>query len=287
MKIQFDIKRFCFDNNLSQTKFAQIILEEQPAVSLMVKGARNFRSKHLELLRAEFGDSVESYVISEDVSQILRTPQAQQVTATIIPADVVNEIKQEAKADENAITVVQPPFVPNSVARKPEVNVLEWARKRRAEHAHNAFNMAKIFRDTDFVINMDNTAMSPAIRQNEYLFLSSFDEGTKIIDGKAYGIETVAWGILIRRLYDNGDSIIAKPENTLKFGSITIPKDEVVNIYHIKFRGATTLPPDTTDEAERLKQLRQQGEQISSLIDELGKAGSRQDRLISMLEKKQ
>ena len=199
----------------------------------------------------------------------------------------MEEIKQEAKAEDNAITVIQPPFVPNSVARKPEVNVLEWARKRRAEHAHNAFNMAKIFRDTDFVINMDNTAMSPSIRQNEYLFLSSFEEGTRIIDGKPYGIETVAWGILIRRLYDNGDSIIAKPENTLKFSNITIPKDEIVNIYHIKFRGATTLPPDATDEAERTKQLHQQNEQITSLIDELSKAGTRQDRLISMLEKKQ
>lgn len=283
----FDIKRFAFDFELRQKDIADALGIDQPAVSMMMNGNRQIRPEHIELLKCKYGESVDSYIIDDTARQVMSGAQSRQVTATIIPANVVEEIKQEAKAEDNAITVIQPPFVPNSVARKPEVNVLEWARKRRAEHAHNAFNMAKIFRDTDFVINMDNTAMSPAIRQNEYLFLSSLDEGTKIIDGKAYGIETVAWGILIRRLYDNGDSILAKPENTLKFGSITIPKDEVVNIYHIKFRGATTLPPDTTDEAERLKQLRQQGEQISSLIDELGKAGSRQDRLISMLEKKQ
>lgn len=278
----FDLKALAKDANKTQTEIGDIIGVDQSQVSFMMRGRRAVLPEHIKLLAESLPHMNMAKYYTPDIPAAIMTPAAED------SSEDVDYIKKEQQQEaDSAVVIVQPPFVPNSVARKPEVNVLEWARKRRAEHAHNAFNMAKIFRDTDFVINMDNTAMSPAIRQNEYLFLSSFDEGTKIIDGKAYGIETVAWGILIRRLYDNGDSIIAKPENTLKFGSITIPKDEVVNIYHIKFRGATTLPPDTTDEAERLKQLRQQGEQISSLIDELGKAGSRQDRLISMLEKKQ
>lgn len=288
MKIIFDIKRFCFDYNLSQTKFAQIILEEQPAVSLMAKGARAFRSKHLELLRAEFGDNVESYIYNEGIRQMLGTPQPRQVTATIIPAEVVDDIKKEQHQEANsAVVIEQPPLVPDNIVRKPEVDILEWADNADSEHTQNAFNIANILKRTRFIIKMNNSAMLPTLSQTDFLFLKPFAEGSEIIDGEIYGIETRAWGILIRHLYNEGDHILARPKNTLEYGDIRIPKKDVRNKYHIVFRGSTHLSSTPNNEAEHIKQLQRQGEHITSLIDEVVSSGKRQDRLISMLEKKQ
>ena len=128
--------------------------------------------------------------------------------------------------------------------------------------------------------------MLPTLSQTDFLFLKPFADGSEIIDGEIYGIETRAWGILIRHLYNDGDYILARPKNTLEYGDIRIPKKDVRNKYHIVFRGSTHLSSTPNNEAEHIKQLQRQGEHITSLIDEVVNSGKRQDRLISMLEKK-
>ena len=267
--MNFDLRGFAAELKATQSEIGDVMGVPQSVVSKMKAGYRKITQEHVGRLKAKYGEVVDKYIVGDNI---------QEAVMTSYPVE-------DAEAGD-VVTIVQPPFVPNSVARKPEVNVLEWVRKKRVEHAHAALNMSKIFGATDFFIQMDNAAMSPALHQGEYLFLTAFDEGTKIIDGKPYGIETEAWGILIRYLYDNGDSIIAKPENTLKFGKITIPKDEIVNTYHILFHGATTLSPSTTNEAMLVKQLKQQSEQNHTLLGLLDKAGDREERLISILDKK-
>lgn len=282
----FDLRKFAFELGLSQGEIGDVLGVRQPVVSQMANGNRKFRMEHLAALRAKYGDVVDSYIVDEEVAKFFNNPTSQQVTATIIPVGVIEDIKEELKEEKEVVPIEQPPFVPDSVIRKPEVNVLEWAENTEDEHIQNAFNIAKIFRSTRFFIQMNNSAMSPMLHQYEYVFLAPFAEGSKIIDGEVYGIETRAWGILIRHLYDNGDSILACPENTLKFGNIEIPKNSIRNLYHIKFHGSTHLSPSTNNEAERTKRISMQGEQINSLINELGKAGSRNDKLIAILEKK-
>ena len=284
----FNIKQFCFDNNLTQSEFAKIIQETQPTVSLMIKGSRNVRNKHLEALRIKYGDCVDAYIIDEDTKRIFNTPQYRQVTASIIPAEVVDDIKKEQHQEVNsAVVIEQPPLVPDNIVRKPEVDILEWADNADNEHTQNAFNIANILKRTRFIIKMNNSAMLPTLSQTDFLFLKPFADGSEIIDGEIYGIETRAWGILIRHLYNDGDYILARPKNTLEYGDIRIPKKEVRNKYHIVFRGSTHLSSTPNNEAEHLKQLQRQGEHITSLIDEVVNSGKRQDRLISMLEKKQ
>ena len=284
----FNIKQFCFDNNLTQSEFAKIIQETQPTVSLMIKGSRNVRNKHLEALRIKYGDCVDAYIIDEDAKRIFTSPQPRQVTATIIPAEVVDDIKKEQHQEVNsAVVIEQPPLVPDNIVRKPEVDILEWADNADNEHTQNAFNIANILKRTRFIIKMNNSAMLPTLSQTDFLFLKPFADGSEIIDGEIYGIETRAWGILIRHLYNDGDYILARPKNTLEYGDIRIPKKDVRNKYHIVFRGSTSLSSTPNNEAEHIKQLQRQGEHITSLIDEVVNSGKRQDRLISMLEKKQ
>lgn len=286
--IGFDLKRFAFDQNLSQTALGRILKIDQPAVSMMINGNRKFKEEHLALLRAEFGDGVDSYIVNEDTKRIFTSPQPRQVTATIIPAKVVDDIKKEQYQEANsAVVIEQPPLVPDNIVRKPEVDILEWADNADNEHTQNAFNIANILKRTRFIIKMNNSAMLPTLSQTDFLFLKPFADGSEIIDGEIYGIETRAWGILIRHLYNDGDHILARPKNTLEYGDIRIPKKDVRNKYHIVFRGSTSLSSTPNNEAEHIKQLQRQGEHITSLIDEVVSSGKRQDRLIAMLEKKQ
>lgn len=284
----FDLKRFAFDYSLPQTELVQVLGIAQSQVSNMMNGHRKVRIEHINKLRVEYGDCVDAYIIDEDTKRIFTSPQPRQVTATIIPAEVVDDIKKERHQEVNsAVVIEQPPLVPDNIVRKPEVDILEWADNADNEHTQNAFNIANILKRTRFIIKMNNSAMLPTLSQTDFLFLKPFADGSEIIDGEIYGIETRAWGILIRHLYNDGDYILARPKNTLEYGDIRIPKKDVRNKYHIVFRGSTSLSSTPNNEAEHIKQLQRQGEHITSLIDEVVNSGKRQDRLISMLEKKQ
>lgn len=283
-----DLKRFAFDHNLQQAELMDVLGVAQSQVSNMINGHRKIKMEHIALLRAKYGDCIDSYIINEDTKRIFTSPQPRQVTATIIPAEIVDDIKKEQYQEANgAVVIEQPPLVPDNIVRKPEVDILEWADNADNEHTQNAFNIANILKRTRFIIKMNNSAMLPTLSQTDFLFLKPFADGSEIIDGEIYGIETRAWGILIRHLYNDGDHILARPKNTLEYGDIRIPKKDVRNKYHIVFRGSTHLSSTPNNEAEHIKQLHRQGEQISSLIDEVVSSGKRQDRLIAMLEKKQ
>lgn len=287
--MNFDVKSFCYDKDLTQVKFANIIQESQPTVSLMVRGARSIRSKHLELLRAEYGDSVNSYIISDDVKQIFNSPQSQQVTATIVPAEVVEDIKIETTADSGVVKIEQPPIVPDSIMRRPNIDVLEWAHSAEAEHSQHAFDIREILRKTAFIVKTDDNSMSPTLFQNEYVFLKAMPEGASITDGKCYGIDTTDRGILIRMLYEREDHYLAVAENRAQYSDLIIHKEKTIRTYYIIFHGSTRMSHLANNEAqmvERDKQIAHQNEQISALINQIDKSGERVDRLIDMLEKK-
>ena len=274
----FDLKALAKDANKTQTEIGDIIGVDQSQVSFMMRGRRAVLPEHIKLLAENLPHMNMAKYYTPDIPAAIMTPVVEDV------AETVEGINEEAS---NVVTIEQPPLVPDNIVRKPEVDILEWADNADNEHTQNAFNIANILKRTRFIIKMNNSAMLPTLSQTDFLFLKPFADGSEIIDGEIYGIETRAWGILIRHLYNDGDYILARPKNTLEYGDIRIPKKDVRNKYHIVFRGSTSLSSTPNNEAEHIKQLQRQGEHITSLIDEVVNSGKRQDRLISMLEKKQ
>lgn len=274
----FDLKALAKDANKTQTEIGDIIGVDQSQVSFMMRGRRAVLPEHIKLLAENLPHMNIAKYYTPDIPAAIMTPVVEDV------AETVEGINEEAS---NVVTIEQPPLVPDNIVRKPEVDILEWADNADNEHTQNAFNIANILKRTRFIIKMNNSAMLPTLSQTDFLFLKPFADGSEIIDGEIYGIETRAWGILIRHLYNDGDYILARPKNTLEYGDIRIPKKDVRNKYHIVFRGSTSLSSTPNNEAEHIKQLQRQGEHITSLIDEVVNSGKRQDRLISMLEKKQ
>lgn len=275
----FDIKRFCEDHNLRQADFGNIIGVEQSVVSNMTKGIRHIRLEHIERLREAYGNVVDNY----------RTDGVPVKPSTMspLPASTTNDISASYTATQSipAVEITPPPLVPDKIVRDPSIEVLDWVNSREIDHSQNAFNIASILRRTKFVIQMSNSAMSPTLYQNEYVFLKPFAQTSEIIDGEIYGIETAARGVLIRFLYNDGDCYLARPKNTREFGDLRIPKADA-NLFHIVFHGSTHLSSLPDNEGEMVEQLSRQGDYITSLIDEVGKAGQRVDRLIDMVERK-
>lgn len=181
----------------------------------------------------------------------------------------------------------QPPVVPDSVARRPNFDLMEWVESDESEHAQHIFNISEILRKTKFIIKTTNNAMAPTLFQNEFVFMKPMPVGMLITDGDIYGIDTTHRGMLIRHLYDKGEYYLARPKNQQEYGDVEIPKNEVLRKYIILFHGSTQMSSMPSNEAERDKQIQQQGEQINALIDQLGdsmeeisRAGARTDRLI-------
>lgn len=273
----FDIKRFCFDHNLSQAAFGDIIGEAQSVVSHMTKGVRKMRIDHIEKLKQIYGSIVDQY-LANDV-------EVKPATMSPLPASTTNDVSASYTATQSipAVEITPPPLVPDKIVRDPSIEVLDWVNSREIDHSQNAFNIASILRRTKFVIQMSNSAMSPTLYQNEYVFLKPFASTSEIIDGEIYGIETAARGVLIRFLYDDGDYYLARPKNTREFSDLRIPKTDA-NLFHIVFHGSTHLSSLPDNEGEMIEQLSRQGDYIKSLIDEVGKSGQRVDRLIDMVE---
>lgn len=273
----FRIQQFCEDNGLTQAEFGDVIGVEQSVVSHMKTGSRKFRAFHMEKLRARYGNIVDNY----------RTDgvPVQPATMSPLPTSTTNDVSASYTATQSipAVEITPPPLVPDKIVRDPSIEVLDWVNSREIDHSQNAFNIASILRRTKFVIQMSNSAMSPTLYQNEYVFLKPFASTSEIIDGEIYGIETAARGVLIRFLYDDGDYYLARPKNTREFGDLRIPKADA-NLFHIVFHGSTHLSSLPDNEGEMAEQLSRQGDYITSLIDEVGKAGQRVDRLIDMVE---
>lgn len=284
----FDLRKFAKDIGVNQTKIGEVLGGiDQSQVSFMMNGRRRVLPSHIEMLRKEFGNVVDSYFVEEPAPTprtATMTPYPEPTPQQTTSSDVV---VATVAADGEVQVVEQPPFVPDSVVRKPEINVMEWVENEESDHSQSAFNIASILRRTKFVIQMNNNAMAPDVAQGDYLFLKPFPEGAEIIDGEAYGIETRSHGILFRFLYDAGDAILARPKNTRDFGDLRIPKDQIIRKYFFVFRGSTHLSSMPDNDGERDKQIKQQGEQINALIRQVGvsmaeisKAGERTDKLL-------
>ena len=290
----FDIKRFCFDMGLKQSELGDVIGVDQSVVSNMANGLRKIRLEHIEKLRAKYGDIVNNYFIDGEV----RAVQPARMSPAPEQTDTLRDIQGDYSAEHSvAAVVVEPiPLVPDAVLRNPDKDIIGWMETSEAQKGAHFFDIFDILRRAKFAIKTDDDSMAPALFQNEYVLMRPIDRSTRIVNGKPYGIETTTAEAMIRILYDKGDSILAVALNK-QYGDMEIPKSEVVRLHQPIFHGSTRLsivPDQSSEVLAKDGQIAQQGAQINSLIadlgkslDELGKSGARQDKLIEMLDKRE
>ena len=165
----FDLKSFAKDLNVNQTQIGEDLGGlDQSQVSLMMNKKRRVRLEHIEKLREKYGDIVDQYRTdgkAKPQPQAVMSPAPEQ-------ADTLRDIQGSYDASKNNVAVIeQPPFVPDNVVRRPDVDVMEWVSDPNNDHSQNAFNIASIMRRTKFVIQMNNNAMAPTLKSSTIIWI--------------------------------------------------------------------------------------------------------------------
>ena len=274
------IKHLLFETGKTQNEIGEILGLPQSAVSNMANGFRQVRKEHIAKLRAAFGDEMitRCTIPDEDFD-----PHAGARTAevTIIPSSVVEDIEEltQQKTEDEGALIPEPVIVPPAIMQRPETDAKEWVESREAQANADRLQIAGILKATDMVWKVEDEAMQPTLFQGEFVLIKEMHDEGRIIDGRVYAIDTKYHGNLIRRVYDEGDNYRLDPINKDGFSSVTISKEGGFNRrYRILCHISTEISilPDVDEERRRQDRL----------IEEVGRAGNRVDRLIDLLEKK-
>lgn len=271
------LKQLAFDLSLKQREIADIIGVDQSVVSLMMNGRRNITKQHLDRLVERFGADV---IAKYDIEEI--EPQTRSAEVTIIQRAVIDDIKEEftqQKTEDEGALIPEPVIVPPAIMQRPETDSKEWVESREAQANADRLQITSILKATDMVWKVEDEAMQPTLFQGEYVLIREMYDEARIIDGRVYAIDTKYHGNLIRRVYDDGDNYRLDPINKDGFSSVTISKEGGFNRrYRILCHISTEISilPDVDEERRRQDRL----------IEEVGRAGNRVDRLIDLLEKK-
>lgn len=265
-----------FDKSLSQTKLGEILKIKQPEVSKLINGRRDIKQEHVDLLAAYYGqNTIESYIVSEEVKEVFYAPQARQIQASIIPAEVVEEVKAEIEEAESV------PIVPEEIANKPGFNIKEYIEKNEDELER--INPSKLLQGAELAEKILGASMLPTFAPGDIVFARFLPDKNHLIDGKTYYFDLKNRPTLIRTVKIEGDTLrlVALHPN---FGDIIIHKSEVLNVAKIIGLLRMTFG-DQYSEIEAIRTKKEQQierliEHIGNSIAEISKAGARTDRVM-------
>lgn len=272
-----DLKRLAFDNGLGQTELGEILGIKQSQVSLMVNGRRDITPAHINLLINYFGkETVDSYIIDDSIIDLHRTPQARAVQGTIIPAEVVEEVKAEAieEAKKELTEQITIPIVPSEIINKTNVNIRQFIEKKKRNLKQ--FDPREFTNGSIGAKRVLDTSMWPTFSPGDFIFFTFLPDKRMITDGKTYLFDFNERPTMIRKVKIEGDKLRLIAENP-EYGDIIASYDQLFNVADITgmFR---YFFGDQHSKIEALRRYKE--DQINTLINELSEAGKRTDRMM-------
>lgn len=272
-----DLKKLMFDKSLSQTKLGEILKIKQPEVSKLINGRRDIKQEHVDLLAAYYGqNTIESYIVSEEVKEVFYAPQARQIQASIIPAEVVEEVKAEAieEAKKELTEQITIPIVPSEIINKTNVNIRQFIEKKKRNLKQ--FDPREFTNGSIGAKRVLDTSMWPTFSPGDFIFFTFLPDKRMITDGKTYLFDFNERPTMIRKVKIEGDKLRLIAENP-EYGDIIASYDQLFNVADITgmFR---YFFGDQHSKIEALRRYKE--DQINTLINELSEAGKRTDRMM-------
>lgn len=283
-----NIRKLAYDHGLKQEDLADLLSCSQSVISTYYNAGRPISRKHMQMLVSRFGkELLDRYDISSE--EFYAQPRYNIRTGNVggnVVAGNNNRVgwsdqKHEdvETIEEDALVISEPVIVPPAIMQRPDTDSKEWVESREAQANADRLQISSILKATDMVWRIEDEAMRPTLFMGEYVLIKEMDDNAQVVDGRVYAIDTKYHGNLIRRVYDEGDSYRLDPVNRDGYSSVVVNKENGFNRrYRILCHLSTEISilPDVDEERKRQDRL----------IEEVGKAGSRVDRLIDMLEKK-
>lgn len=279
----FNFKQFMFDKSLVQNDLARILGASQSAISDFVNGKRLPMDRHIEALAKKFGEDVISqYMIDEEK---YREFIGARIPATIIPAEVVEEIKEEVVEAESV------PLLSDHLTTATEVDIRAYVEEKGDELER--INASQMLQQADLAERIMRTSMLPTFAPGDIIFIRFIKENTRLIDGETYYFDLKSFPTMVRKVKIEGDRLRLIAQNP-HFGDIITDRSDIVSVAKIVGLLRLTFSDYYSDVEEARKQKEEQltnmieshTSQVNSLVDEIKEIGKRENRLIDMLEKK-
>lgn len=271
-----DLRRLAFDKGLGQKELGDILNIAQSQVSLMINGRRDITQAHIDLLIEHFGeDVIRHYIISDEMMNVINARTSRQVQATIIPADIVQEIKDEAKAEEAL------PYVSKELVQARDLDIRELVESRSPELQYKA--LSDVFGDVDYVQKVITSAMMPLFQPGDLLFVKFLPNHAKIISGAIYLIDTRLYGAMVRQVYVE-DSTFRLLSCNSDYQELIIPREDIYSVGIVAHLVRSDFNMPSCGIPNHAKMMQNRDRQIDNLIDQIDKAGEREARLITIIE---
>lgn len=269
-----DLRRLAFDKSLNQNALGEILQLPQPEVSKLMNGRRDVTQAHLDLLSEHFGaDVIAHYIIDNATMEEFRLSHARQVEATIIPADIVEEVKAEVMEAESV------PMLTEELSCRTDFDVRAYIEENGDELER--INPSQLLKRADLAEKILKTSMLPTFVPGDIVFVRFIQDKAKIIDGDTYYLDTKSRPTMIRKVKFEPNNKIRLVAQNLDFADIIIDKSDIISV--AKIIGLLRLTfSDCYADIEAVR--RRKDEQIDNLIAQIDKAGERESRLITLLE---
>lgn len=271
-----------FAKSLTQNKIAEIINEPQSVVSLLVNEKRLLLPRHLESLISYFGEEeIAKYSIPDEEY----FEQRQNAIATVLPAEVVEEIKEEVAQAESV------PILSEDITTATDIDIRSYIDEKGDELER--INPSQMLQQADLAERVMRTSMLPTFAPGDIIFIRFMKDKAKLIDGETYYFDLESLPTMIRKVKIEGDKLRLIAQNP-NFGDIVTTRDDIVSVAKIVglLRMTFTDFYSDIDEARKQKEtqisnmIESHTTQVDSLIKEISKMGERENRLIDILEKK-
>ena len=155
-----------------------------------------------------------------------RTEVGEGIDLSVMPAEIVEEIRKEIKEEEAV------PIVPAEIAAKAETDIKKYVNDNVGEL--ELFDPRTLTVAVDVAERVHTTSMLPTFVPGDIVFIRFLKDKTKIIDGRTYYFDTRTRPTMIRivkLLPDGGLRLIAQNP---RFGDIITDFNDVINIAEIK-----------------------------------------------------
>lgn len=125
------------------------------------------------------------------------------------------------------------PLVPISLAKRENVDLYKVMREPNLQAEH--ITRVNSFAELDFYYSVCDDSMRPDFKCGDILALRAIDEGSYIINGNIYVLDTISYGLILRVIKQRGDMYECSTlQDTDRYEPFNVPITDVFRVYNIK-----------------------------------------------------
>lgn len=123
------------------------------------------------------------------------------------------------------------PVIPYKLYNEVGINVMDYINDSNNADVQRSQAIAQ-FASTTCYYFVNTTAMEPHFYPSDLLALKEVSNDAPIINGEAYLVNTYDLGVILRYIYDRGDTIELQSTGE-RFERFSVPKNDIVNLFRV------------------------------------------------------